>query len=147
LVARGQGRWAVANDTSVAVGHAPPSRLEQVVLAVERALTASSTIAAHPMIGEDVKVMGVRRSHAIDLTVACAIVDQHVRGHSEYADVKEVIARLAERAAREAHGVHVRVSVNTGDDLEAGRLYLTVTERRQSRATMARQAVAIGCAA
>jgi S-adenosylmethionine synthetase len=56
LVAREQGPWVVANDTSFAVGHAPPSRLEQTVLAVEQALTASSTIAAHPMIGEDVKV-------------------------------------------------------------------------------------------
>ena len=36
-----------ANDTSFAVGYAPPSRLEQIVLAVERALTAPSTVAAH----------------------------------------------------------------------------------------------------
>jgi S-adenosylmethionine synthetase len=127
LVAREQGPWVVANDTSLAVGHAPPSRLEQVVLAVEQALTASSTIAAHPMIGEDVKVMGVRRGHRIDLTIACAIVDQHVRRLSDYADAKEVIARLAEHAARQAHGAHVRVAVNTADDLDAGRLHLTVT--------------------
>lgn len=127
LVAREQGPWVVANDTSFAVGHAPPSRLEEVVLAVEQALTASSTIAVHPMLGEDVKVMGVRRGHQIDLTVACAIVDKHVRGPTEYADAKEVITRLAEHAARQVHGAHVRVAVNTADDVEAGRIYLTVT--------------------
>ena len=127
LVAREQGPWVVANDTSIAVGHAPPSRLEEVVLAVEQALTSSSTIAAHPMIGEDVKVMGVRRGQEIDLTIACAIVDQHVRGPSEYAEAKNVITRLAESAARQAHSRHVRVAVNTADDVEAGRVYLTVT--------------------
>jgi S-adenosylmethionine synthetase len=127
LVAHKQGRLVVANDTSFAVGYAPPSRLEEVVLAVEQALTTSSTIATHPMIGEDVKVMGVRRGHQIDLTIAGAIVDQHVQGISEYAGAKEVIARLAQHAARQTTGAHVRVAVNTADDLEAGRLYLTVT--------------------
>jgi S-adenosylmethionine synthetase len=127
LVARQQGPWVVANDTSFAVGHAPPSRLEQTVLAVEQALTASSTVAAHPMIGEDVKVMGVRRGHQFDLTIACAIVDQHVHSPSQYAEAKAVITRLAEHAARQAHGAQVRVAVNTADDVEAGRLYLTVT--------------------
>lgn len=127
LVAREQGLWVLANDTSFAVGYAPPSRLEHVVLAVEQVLTAPATIAAHPMIGEDVKVLGVRRGHQIDLTIACAIVDQHVRGRSDYADAKEAITRLAEHAAREAHSPHVRVAVNTADDIEAGRVYLTVT--------------------
>ena len=127
LVAREQGPRAVANDTSLAVGYAPPSRLEQVVLAVEEALTARSTIATHPLIGEDVKVMGVRRGHQIDLTIACAIVDHYVPGPSEYADAKTAIAQLAEHAARQTHGAHVRVAVNTADDIEAGRVYLTVT--------------------
>lgn len=127
LVAREQGPWVVANDTSFAVGHAPPSRLEEVVLAVEQALTASSTIAAHPMIGEDVKVMGVRRGRQIDLTIACAIVAQHVRGPSEYAEAKNAITRLAQGAVRQADRPHVRVAVNTADDIESGRVYLTVT--------------------
>jgi S-adenosylmethionine synthetase len=127
LVAREQGPWVVANDTSFAVGHAPPSRLEQVVLAVEQALTTPSTIAAHPMIGEDVKVMGVRRGHKVDLTIACAIVDEHVRGPSEYAEAKHAITRLVDGVARQAHSPHVRVAVNTADDVEAGRMYLTVT--------------------
>jgi len=127
LVARERGHSVLANDTSFAVGYAPPSRLERVVLAVEQALTSSSTVAAHPIIGEDVKVMGVRRGHQIDLTIACAIVDRHVRGLSDYTDAKALIAQLAEHTARNAVGSHVRVAVNTADDLEAGRMYLTVT--------------------
>ena len=115
-----------ANDTSFAVGYAPPSRLEQIVLAVEQALTAPSTVATHPMLGEDVKVMGVRRGQQIDLTIACAIVDRHVRTLVDYVEAKTTIAGLAERAAR-AQASHVAVAVNTADDVDAGRVYLTVT--------------------
>ena len=126
LVARERTQRVLANDTSFAVGYAPPSRLEQIVLAVEQALTAPSTVATHPMLGEDVKVMGVRRGQQIDLTIACAIVDRHVRTLSDYGDAKVTIARLAERAAH-AYAPHIAVAVNTADDVDAGRVYLTVT--------------------
>ncbi len=126
LIARERTQRSRANDTSFAVGYAPPSRLEQIVLAVEQALTAPSTVAAHPMLGEDVKVMGVRRGLHVDLTIACAIVDRHVRTLADYLDAKVSIARLAERAAS-AHGSHTVVAVNTADDVDAGRVYLTVT--------------------
>ena len=126
LVARERAQRALANDTSFAVGYAPPSRLEQIVLAVEQELTATSTVAAHPMLGEDVKVMGVRRGQQIDLTIACAIVDRHVRTLSDYVDAKVTVVRLAERAAH-AYEPHVAVAVNTADDVDAGRVYLTVT--------------------
>ena len=126
LVDRERAQRPRANDTSFAVGYAPPSRLERIVLDVEQALTAPSTVAAHPMLGEDVKVMGVRRGRHIALTIACAIVDRHVRTLSDYVDAKGTIARLAERAAKADDG-HLAVAVNTADDVDAGRVYLTVT--------------------
>jgi S-adenosylmethionine synthetase len=126
LVASGGGRPVAANDTSFAVGYAPASRLENIVRDVEQTLTAPSRVSSHPMVGEDVKVMGVRRGDQIDITIACAIVDRHVRGLSDYMDATHIVSRLAEQAAS-AHGLHVRVSVNTADDLAAERVYLTVT--------------------
>jgi S-adenosylmethionine synthetase len=126
LVGRERAQRVRANDTSFAVGYAPPSRLEQIVLAVEQVLTATSTVATHPMLGEDVKVMGVRRGQQIDLTIACAIVDRYVRTLADYVDAKVAIARLAARAAH-AHASHIAVAVNTADDVDAGRVYLTVT--------------------
>jgi S-adenosylmethionine synthetase len=89
LVEGNRGRAVLANDTSFAVGYAPASRLEQIVRAVEQTLTDPSTVAAHPMIGEDVKVMGIRRGDHVDLTIACAIVDRHVRGLAEYVEPHE----------------------------------------------------------
>lgn len=126
LMSCAPGSAALSNDTSLAIGHAPPSRLERIVLAVEQALTAPSTIALHPVIGEDVKVMGVRRGRRIDLTIACAMVDRHVRRLADYVAARETVARLAEHAAAEA-GSDLHVAVNAADDIESGRLYLTVT--------------------
>jgi S-adenosylmethionine synthetase len=117
----------VANDTSIGVGHAPPSRLERVVLAIEQALTSPRTISAHPAIGEDVKVMGLRRGRAMDITIACAIVDRHVRGLSDYTETLALVARTAGLAAQTMHDGELRVAVNTADDLSSGHLYLTVT--------------------
>jgi S-adenosylmethionine synthetase len=128
LLQAGRTAGFVANDTSLAVGHAPPSRLERIVLAVEQTLTSSATVAAHPMIGEDVKVMGLRRGGRIELTIAAAIVDRHVSSQADYAEAKALVAQLAEQtASRIAHHHDVRVTVNAADDAAAGRLYLTVT--------------------
>lgn len=116
-----------ANDTSFAVGYAPPSRLERIVLAIEQALTARETIAAHPMIGEDVKVMGIRRADRIDLTIACAMIDRHLGSKSDYLNATALVAELAAQSARQNDAQDVNVAVNTGDDLESERLYLTVS--------------------
>jgi S-adenosylmethionine synthetase len=126
LVGRQRTQPLLANDTSFAVGYAPSSRLERVVLAVEQALTSAATVAAHPVIGEDVKVMGLRRGHLIDLTIACAMVDRHVRAAADYAEAKELVRQLAEHAARPIHDP-VQVAVNTADNAAAGDMYLTVT--------------------
>jgi len=127
LVPRAAAGPSLANDTSFGVGYWPPSQMERVVLAVEAALTSPETIAAHPVIGEDVKVMGVRYGDAIDLTVACAFVDRHLPGLAEYMGAKALVSRLAERAALEVGRHRVRVTVNAADDPVSGRVYLTVT--------------------
>ena len=127
LLKTGQSARIVANDTSIGVGYAPSSRLERVVLAVERALTSPDAISAHPVIGEDVKVMGVRRGREIDITIACAIVDRHVRGLSDYTDATALVARTARQVAQDMHDGEVRVAINAADNLAAGDTYLTVT--------------------
>jgi S-adenosylmethionine synthetase len=127
LLGNGDHTRAVANDTSIGVGHAPSSRLERIVLAVEQILTSPETIAANPVLGEDVKVMGVRRGRSVDLTIACAIVDRHVRGPSDYTDATALVARTARAVAEGIHNGELQVAVNTADDLSAGRAYLTVT--------------------
>ncbi len=64
----------LANDTSCGAGFAPLTALETVVLEVERRLNHADTKRDHPEIGEDIKVMGIRKGARIDLTIACAFV-------------------------------------------------------------------------
>ncbi len=111
---------ALANDTSIGVGHAPRSPLEAAVLAAEGALARER--AAWPALGEDTKVLGVERAGARELTVAVAMVDRHLGGGDDYE-----AARARAKAAVERAVPGAAVAVNVADDPARGRYYLTVT--------------------
>jgi len=117
----------LANDTSCGVGFAPPTRLETVVAAVERTLNAPETKAAHPEIGEDIKVMGIRRDGDLRLTLACAFIDRHLADAAAYLAAKAGVADIARDAARREGARGVAVEVNTGDRPDGGNVYITVT--------------------
>ena len=71
--------------------------------------------------------MGVRRGEAIELTVACALVDRHVSKLDDYLEKRAGIADLAQQSARAVAGGEVRVAVNAADDPARESVYLTVT--------------------
>jgi S-adenosylmethionine synthetase len=120
---RRTGVW-LANDTSCGVGYAPLSVLERSVLSAESALVSRATTAVHPALGEDVKVMGIRRGKRLDFTVACALVGRHLHSVDDYIEAKRTVEQLVRRAvASDGLG---DVVVNTADDPSAGNLYLTV---------------------
>ncbi|MGD8743096.1 MAG: methionine adenosyltransferase [Granulosicoccaceae bacterium] len=118
---------ALANDTSCGVGYAPLSELERVVLQVEKNLNSPEIKSVHPDIGEDIKVMGVRRGEVIELTIACAFVDHYISDVDDYARKKTQLITLAEQAARMESNRQVIVTCNAADDIAKGSLYLTVT--------------------
>jgi S-adenosylmethionine synthetase len=122
LFARAGNRIALANDTSLGVGYAPLSPLEQLVLRAERALTASN----RPAWGEDVKIMAVRRGSSVSITVACAMIGRHLPDIDRYFGETADVRRLVERVAVEAGFADCRVRVNAADD-PSGSVYLTVT--------------------
>ncbi len=116
----------LSNDTSFGVGFAPLSDLERLVLESERFLTLKLKKKV-PALGEDVKVMGYRQGDKIRLTVAAALVDSEVANPKEYRAVCDQIGeQLADQAAKLTHR-EVAIDVNTADDPELGRYYLTVT--------------------
>jgi S-adenosylmethionine synthetase len=114
----------LANDTSCGVGYAPLSVLERSVLAAESALVSRATTAAHPALGEDVKVMGIRRGERLDFTVACALIGRHLRDLNDYLDAKRVAEDVVRRAV--AFDKLADVEVNTADDPSVESIYLTV---------------------
>ncbi len=116
----------LANDTSFGVGFAPYSDTERLVLETERFLT-TKLVKKLPALGEDVKVMGFRSDETIHLTVAAALVDREMADGQEYASVlEEIHDKVADQAAK-LTTKKVVIDVNTADDPELGRYYLTVT--------------------
>ncbi|HZP93825.1 MAG TPA: methionine adenosyltransferase [Burkholderiales bacterium] len=126
LFARQRGT-PLANDTSFGVGFAPLDLLERQVLTVERELNLPATKGAHPEIGEDIKVMGMRTADSVRLTVACALIDRYVGNLDDYFQKKAAIARLAAVAARAAGAREAEVEVNPADGATEESVYLTVT--------------------
>jgi S-adenosylmethionine synthetase len=122
-----EARIPLANDTSCGVGYAPFDDLENVVLQVERHLNSPAVQAACPAIGEDIKVMGVRRGQRISLTVACAMVARYIEDMPAYLAAKAQVAEFAREAARQVCVQSVEVAVNAGDGGTADSIYLTVT--------------------
>lgn len=117
----------LSNDTSAGAGFAPFTRLERVVLEVERTLNSPETKQAHPAIGQDVKVMGVRHGSRIRLTIGCAMIGRYLAGLPDYLEAKAAARELALAAAQRITDLRADAVVNAADDVEKGNLYLTVT--------------------
>jgi len=99
----------VANDTSAAVGYAPMTEAEQLVLETERYANSAEFKASFPETGEDVKVMGVRSGPTLDLTVAMPLLDRYLVDERDYFERRQAI--------KEALASHVRQRLATLDDV------------------------------
>ena len=127
IYSKGQERTPLSNDTSCGAGFAPLTPLENVVLAVERALNSTETKRAYPAIGHDIKVMGVRRGSRISLTIGCAMIDRYLSGIEDYLQAKSAAKQVALKAARGEMDLEVDAVVNAADDLDRSEVFLTVT--------------------
>jgi len=124
----GKGSIPLANDTSIGVGFAPLTTLERLVYETERTLNSREFKKKYPAVGEDVKVMGLRRDKKIVLTIAAAIIDREVSNPYEYMKVKEdIVEEVKGLAHKIAPDYEIEVYVNTADMPERGSFYLTVT--------------------
>lgn len=118
----------LANDTSIGVGYAPLSTLERLVYETERMLNSKQYKSKNPAVGEDIKVLGIRRDREIVLTIAAAIIDSQVNNIDDYLSVKKQIKEdVLDLASRIAEDYKVTVYVNTADMPDKNIVYLTVT--------------------
>lgn len=124
----GKSAMPLANDTSIGVGYAPLTTLERLVYETERYLNSPEYKKKNPAVGEDIKVMGLRRDKEITLTIAAAIVDREVMNKYEYLKAKEdIVEAVKELGASIAPDFDLKVFVNTADIPERDSFYLTVT--------------------
>jgi S-adenosylmethionine synthetase len=116
-----------SNDTSFAVAFAPLSETEELVQRAEQLLNAPDFKREFPAVGEDVKVMGLRRGNVIRLTIAAAFVSKLVKSPQEYMEIKEQVrGRVLDESLKHTQR-EVQVDVNAADDPDKGVYYITVT--------------------
>ncbi len=115
-----------ANDTSFGVGHAPFSETETLVREVSR-LIDDDLSRRRPMIGQDVKVMGLRDGDRVRLTIGCAMVDRFCPSLDEYQETKAWMEEEISAFCRPLTARTVDVDVNTADEPEKNSIFLTVT--------------------
>jgi len=116
----------LANDTSFGMGYAPLSETETIVLNVANHINGPLKREI-PAYGEDVKVMGARIRDVIRLTIAVAMVSNHVHDRDEYMNFKEELASRIRDFALGYTEREVEVYINTADDPSKDLYYLTVT--------------------
>ena len=119
-----------ANDTSAAVGYAPLTETERLVLQTEGYLNSEAFKELFPESGTDVKIMGFRARHLLHLTVAMPLVDRFIASEEGYFRRKQLILEAIQTFAdARREGLHeVRVYLNTLDRPGHGvaGMYLTV---------------------
>ncbi|MEQ8786797.1 MAG: methionine adenosyltransferase [Pirellulaceae bacterium] len=126
----GAAALLLANDTSTAVGFAPLTETEHLVLAAEHLLNSKQFKQAFPETGEDVKVMAARRARRLELTVAMAFLDRPLFDEDAYFHRKRaVVQELQQFLTTKLHELdEVDVQLNMLDQPGRGEsgAYLTV---------------------
>ncbi|HLB71849.1 MAG TPA: methionine adenosyltransferase [Candidatus Methanoperedens sp.] len=118
-----------ANDTSAAVGYAPMTPTENLVLETERFLNSSDFKKKFPESGEDIKVMGLRKRDTVQLIVADPLVDRFIESEEEYFRKKDELLEEIKTYAAERTELETSISMNTLDreGRGMGGIYVTVT--------------------
>jgi S-adenosylmethionine synthetase len=122
-----KGHYPGANDTSFGCGFAPFSDTEKVVLETEKFLNSDAYKKKHPGVGEDIKVMGLRRNGKISVTIACAMVDKYLQHIDDYRALKEGVIDDLKDLYVKLTSEEVNIFLNTADDYDRGSVYITVT--------------------
>ena len=124
------GKILEANDTSAAVGWAPLTKTEKMVLSLEKYLNSKDFKRRFPETGEDIKVMGFRRHRDLNLTISMAFVDRFISGEEQYfdrkAEVLEDIKRFVEKRSDGFDNVHMELNTLDTPNRGIDGVYLTV---------------------
>jgi S-adenosylmethionine synthetase len=124
-----KGKLLGANDTSAAVGYAPMTRTEKIVLETEQFLNSKEFKQQFPESGEDIKVMGSRINNKLNLTISMAFVDRFVSSEEDYFSKKAKILEEINRFVKaKTNFESINIQLNTLDvrGRGLGGIYLTV---------------------
>ncbi|MEM2341831.1 MAG: methionine adenosyltransferase [Candidatus Bathyarchaeia archaeon] len=124
------GKVLEANDTSAAVGWAPLTKTEKIVLNLEKYLNSEDFKRRFPETGEDIKVMGFRKHRSLNLTISMAFIDRFIMDEKHYFErKKDALEDIREFVNKMNYGFEeIHVELNTLDMPGRGvnGVYLTV---------------------
>lgn len=130
-----------ANDTSAAVGYAPMTETERIVLESELYLNSNEFKERFPETGEDIKIMGFRKDRELALTIAMPLIDRFIMDESAYFTKKEIVYKAMEefildkcnhfgkvdvyfntldRKGRGLNGIYMSVTGTSAEDADSG---------------------------
>lgn len=114
------------NDTSTTVSYYPMSKLEKVVLNIEQVLNSQEYKIEHPWIGNDIKVMGIRKKRKIEITSCVPLISLYVSDLEDYKNKIEMIKVDIKKIVRKKFKDNdILIYLNTRDNYEKNDLYLT----------------------
>ena len=120
----------VANDTSAAVGHAPLTPTEDLVLHIEQFLNGPSFKREFPETGQDVKVMGVRVHRELTLTVAMPMLAKAIQSEEDYfskkTQIRKSIKRFVANHTQDFETINIHLNALDQPQKGAAGMYLTL---------------------
>jgi S-adenosylmethionine synthetase len=123
-------RFQPANDTSAGVGYAPLSETQNTVLNTEFYLNSKPFKDNFPDTGEDVKIMGIRRTKDLHLTIAMPFLSGFIRNEKEYFERKQQVLKTIGQHLQQSNCFfqNIKVTLNNLDKKGKGinGVYLTL---------------------
>ena len=114
-----------ANDTSMGVGFAPYSSLENLIFTIDQSLTCEQFISMNPWIGSDIKIMGFRHKNEYKITICIPQIADQVSSIEIYKEnihaVQKEIYTIFQKLGIEEY----ELNINTRDNYDKSELYLT----------------------
>lgn len=114
------------NDTSTTVSYYPMSKLERIVLKIEQVLNSDTYKEQFPWVGNDIKVMGIRKDTTVEITSCVPLIASYISNLDEYKQKLEMIKIDIEKIVKEEfQNNEIVIYLNTRDNYETNDLYLT----------------------
>lgn len=118
-------RKLISNDTSLGVGYYPYSKLETLVLEIERTLNSKEFKKENAWIGSDVKVMGYRNKNNFSITMCIPQIANFVKSLEQYKYNLEYARKIIDGIVAPLEIMDFQLFVNTRDNFETSEVYLT----------------------
>lgn len=116
------------NDTSTTVSYYPMSKLEKTVLNIEQLLNSDNYKKLKPWVGNDIKVMGIRKEKEIEITSCVPLISKYVKDIEDYKEkLSEVKKDIENEIKKQFKNCDIMIYLNTRDDYENNDLYMTLT--------------------